>query len=132
AALVLDRFPKLLIDDSHLGSGRRLPVPYAREAKEIAGKLCATRMEDEGSAHSEDDRTNRPRRPRCLAEKRGQIRGIGCGWAVGRPVVIDLMHELDEPLQCGGPRIERGGPGFYVRDVFETARQRLQQLRLLS
>ena len=45
---------------------------------------------------------------------------------------VDLMRELEEPLQCGGPRIERSGPGFYPRDVFKTARQRLQQLLLLS
>jgi hypothetical protein len=30
AVLGLDRLPKLLVDDSHLGRGRRFAVPYAR------------------------------------------------------------------------------------------------------
>ena len=37
------------------------------------------------------------------------------------------MCELEEALQRGGARIEAGRPGFYMRDVFETVRQRLQQ-----
>src|SRR5262249_34995842 len=114
-------------------------VAYAREAEEIARKLCAARMEDESSAHSkgttektgfEDDVVSR----RSLAGSPW----IGPGLAVRRPVVprehesseIDLTRELKEPLQRGGPRIERRRPGFHVRDVFETARQRLHQLPL--
>src|SRR5207247_855574 len=141
AALVLDRLPKLLIDGSHLGRGRRFAVPYARETEEVAGELRAARMEDEGPAHSqgaaektgfEDHVVSR----RSLAGSRGS----GCGWALGRPVVlseheggeIDLMRELEEALQGGGPGIERSRPGFNVRDVCETAGQRLQQLLLLS
>ena len=54
AAFVLDCLPKLLVDDSHLGSGRRFAIPYSRESEEIARKLRAARMEDEGSAHAED------------------------------------------------------------------------------
>jgi hypothetical protein len=45
---------------------------------------------------------------------------------------IDLTRELQEPLQCGGPGIEGRRPRFDMRDLFETARERLQQLRLLS
>ena len=45
---------------------------------------------------------------------------------------VDFMRKLDEALQCGGPRIEGCRPGIDVRDVFETTRQRLQQLLLLS
>src|SRR5688572_2130817 len=98
-------------------------------------------MEDEGSAHSkgstekagfEDDVVSR----RSLAG----FRGRRCGRTVGRPVVpserergeVDLMRELEEALQRGGPRIERGRPGFDVRDAFETACQRLHQLLLFS
>jgi hypothetical protein len=58
----------------------------------------------------------------------------------GRPVIlserehgeVNFMRELEEALQCRGPRIEGCRPGFYVRHVFEAACQRLQQLLLLS
>jgi len=43
-----------------------------------------------------------------------------------------LERKLKEAVQCGGPRVEGCHPGFYVRDVSETACQRLQQLLLLS
>ena len=67
------------------------------------------------------------------------VTGFGCGWALGCPVVasedeggeIDLARELEQPPQCRGPGIERSGPRLYARDVFETARQRLQEFRLL-
>jgi hypothetical protein len=98
-------------------------------------------MEDEGSAHSEgsteeagfeDDIVSR----RSLTGPRGR----GCGRAGGRPVVpserkrgeVDFMRKLEEAAQSGGPGIEGRRPGFYVRDVFETACQRLQELLLLS
>ena len=42
------------------------------------------------------------------------------------------MGKLEETLQRGGPWIEGCRPRVYVRDVFETAGQCLQQLRLLS
>src|SRR5439155_12586247 len=110
AALILDRLPKLLIDGSHLGSGRRFAVPYARETEKIAGKLCATRMEDESSAHSEGATEKAGFEDHVVSRRSlAGSRGIGCGGADGRPVVpseheggeIDLMRELEEPLQCG-------------------------------
>jgi hypothetical protein len=72
-------------------------------------------MENERPAHSEratkqtsleDDVV--PRRSLAGAA------GFGCGGAVGCPVVaseheggeIDFVHELQEPPQCRGPRIE--------------------------
>src|SRR5262249_29475194 len=57
-ALVRDRLPKLLVDDFHLGRGGRSVVAYAGQAEEIAWKLRAVRMDDEGSAHSEDSTEN--------------------------------------------------------------------------
>jgi hypothetical protein len=42
------------------------------------------------------------------------------------------MRKLEEAAQCGAPWIEGCRPGNYVRDVFETACQRLQQLLLQS
>src|SRR4029078_9457539 len=113
-ALVLDRVPKLLIDDSYLGRGRRA-VPYARETAEIGRELRDTRMEDERSAHSE----RAPEETGCedhVVSRRGLAGsgGIGGGGAVGRPIVpsehergeIDIMRELEETLQRGGPGIE--------------------------
>jgi hypothetical protein len=72
-------------------------------------------MEDESSAHSEDATEQTGFEDHVVSRRSlARSRGIGCGWAVGRPVVpsehergeIDLMHELKEPLQRGGPRIE--------------------------
>jgi hypothetical protein len=42
------------------------------------------------------------------------------------------MRKLDEASECGGPWMEGCRPRIDVRDVFETACQRLQQLLLLS
>jgi hypothetical protein len=65
-------------------------------------------------------------------------RGRGCGQGGCRPVVpserergeVDFMRKLEEADQCGGPRIEGCRPGIYMRDVFETACQRLHELLL--
>ena len=80
------------------------------------------------------------RRRHCLAEKPNRIRGRGCGQAGCRPVVpsecergeVDFMRKLEEAAQCGGPWIEGCRPGNDMRDVFETACQRIQQLLLQS
>src|SRR5438876_11871452 len=45
---------------------------------------------------------------------------------------IDLLGELDEPVERGPPRIEGGRPGLDVGDVLEPARDRLEQFRLLA
>ena len=98
-------------------------------------------MEDEGSAHSEDS-TEEAGFEDDVVSRRSLtgFRGSGCGRAGGRPVVpgehergeVDFMRELEEAVQRGGPGIEGRRPGLDVRDVFETAGQRLQQLLLLS
>src|SRR6266550_4011479 len=44
----------------------------------------------------------------------------------------DLLGELDEPVEGGPPRVERGHPGLDVGDVLEPARDRLEQFRLLA
>jgi hypothetical protein len=44
---------------------------------------------------------------------------------------IDLLRELDEPVEGGPPRVERGRPGLDVSDVLEPARDRLEQFGLL-
>src|SRR5262249_19234110 len=124
----LNRLPKLLVDDFHLSRGRPF-VAHGRKPEEIGGKLRATRMQDESSAHSQ----------RCTEEtgfedhvvSRRSLSGfreIGCRWAFGRPVVrsehepreIHLTRQLNEPLQCGSPRIEGSRPGIYMRDFFQT------------
>ena len=133
-------FRSFSIHDSHLG-GCGFFVAYARETEEIAWQLCATRMQNERPAHSEDATEETGFEDHVISRRSlAGSRRIGCGWTQGCPVVarehergeIDLTRQLQEPLQGGGPRIERGGPRFDVRDVFETARERLQQLRLLS
>ena len=123
------------------GSGRRVGVTYAREPEEIARQLGAARMEDEGSAHSENS-TEKTGFEDDIVPRRSLTgsRSIGCGRAGGRPVVlgehehreVDFVRELDEALQGRGPGIERGRPRFHVRDVLEAACQRAQQLLLFS
>src|SRR5512132_4334634 len=96
AALVLDRLPKLLIHGFHRGSGRRFTVPHARETVEIARELRALRMENEGSAHSENA-TEKTRFENHVVPRRS-LTGfgeIGSGRAVGRPV-IPSEHERGE------------------------------------
>jgi hypothetical protein len=44
----------------------------------------------------------------------------------------NLLGELDEPVEGGPPRVERGRPGLDVDDVLEPARDRLEQIRLLA
>src|SRR6516165_576300 len=66
-------------------------------------------------------------------------RAIGSGCAISRPVVvreherreIDLTGQFKEPLQRDGARSEGSRPRFYVRNIFETARERFYQRRLL-
>ena len=63
----------------------------------------------------------------------------GLGRIRRRPVVlgehergeIDLLGELDEPVEGGPPRVERGRPGLDVGDVLEPARDRLEQFACL-
>jgi hypothetical protein len=98
-------------------------------------------MEYEGSAHSESS-TKKASFEDDIVSRRSLtgFRGSGCAGAGGRPVVpsehergeVDFMRKLDEASECGGPWIEGCRPGIYVRDVFETACQRLQQLLLRS
>ena len=139
APFVLDRLPKSLIEDFHLGRSRRL-VPYARETEQIGRKFRAACMEDEGPAHSEDS-TEEARFEDDIVS-RGSLtrpRRSGCGHARRRPVIlgeherreVDLMRKLDEPFQGGSPGIEGCHPGIYARDVFDTACNCLQQLLLL-
>src|SRR5688572_1647651 len=98
-------------------------------------------MEDERPAHSEGCTEETGLEDDVVSRRRlaGSLR-IGCGRTDGCPVVareherreVDFTRQLQEPLQCGGPGIEGRRPRFYVRDVFETACERLQQLCLLS
>ena len=90
-------------DDSHLG-GCRFAVAHAREAEEIARKLRAVRLQNEGPAHAkgsaektglEDDVVSR----RSLT---GSL-GVRCGRAVGRPVVA-REHEVAKSTSCASSR----------------------------
>src|SRR5262245_47519594 len=98
-------------------------------------------MEDEGSAHSQGSAEKTGFKDDIISwgslTRLSRRRWL---WADSRPVVlsenkcreVDFMSKLNEAFQCSGARIERCRPGFYVRDVFETACQRLEQLLLLS
>jgi hypothetical protein len=95
-------------------------------------------MQDEGPTYAE----------RCTEEarfeddivERGSLTGFRirrCRWAAHRRVSredeggeIDFLRELDEAFQAGGPGVEGGRPRHHVRDVFETACHRLEQLDL--
>src|SRR5439155_19850728 len=83
----------------------------------------------------------------CAAEQPGlehhvvaRRRLAGLGRIRRRPVVlaeherseIDLVRELDEPVEGRPPRVERGRPGLDVGDVLEPARDRLEQFGLLA
>src|SRR3990172_6143629 len=88
AALALDRLPKLLVDDFYLGRGRSFAVAYAGKPEEIARKLRAARMEDEGSVHSEGS-TEKASFEDDIVSRRSLTgsRGWGCGRVGRRPVV---------------------------------------------
>src|ERR687897_3076336 len=45
---------------------------------------------------------------------------------------IDLLGELDEPVEGRPPRVEGGRPGLDVGDVLEPPRDRLEQFGLLA
>src|SRR5262245_31789476 len=133
AARILDRLAKFLVDHSHLRSGRRFAVPYAGEAEEIAWKLRAARMQDKGSAHSEGSAEKTGFEDHIISRR--SLSGLGrrrCGRTGARPVVpsehksgeVDFLSKLEQAFQCGCPRIEGCRPGFHVRDILKTARQR--------
>ena len=98
-------------------------------------------MEDERSVHSEDSTEKAGFEDDIVSRRRlTGFRGDGCGLAGRRPIVpsedegreVDFMRKLEKAGQCAGPGIEGCRPGLHVGDVFETARQPLQQLLLHS
>ena len=98
-------------------------------------------MQDESSAHSQYSSEKAGFKDHVIS-RRGLTGsgGIGRSLIVCRPIVpgkhksgeIDLVYELEEALQCCGPRIERSRPWFYDCDLFETARKPLNELPLLA
>jgi len=98
-------------------------------------------MEDECSAHSEGSAKKAGLEDDIISRRSlTGLRQRRCQRAVSCPVVlsenecreVDFMRKLEEAFQRGGARIEGCCPGFYVRDVYETACQCLDQLILLS
>jgi hypothetical protein len=78
-------------------------------------------MEDEGSPHAERAAEQSGLEHHVVARRRL----AGLGRRVRGPVVlgehergeIDLLGELDEPVEGGPPRVERRRPGLDVGDV---------------
>ena len=98
-------------------------------------------MEDEDSVHSEDSTEKAGFEDDIvLGRSLTGVRGRGFGQAGCRSVVpseyergeVDFMRKLEEAGQCGSPWIKGCRPRIYLRDVFETACQRLHQFLLHS
>src|SRR5712664_3317321 len=95
-------------------------------------------MDDEGATHPERSAEQAGLEDDIVSRR--SLTGSGARRAARRPVVlgerergeVDLMRELEEAFQRGGPGMEGRRPGIHVRDAVETARQRLQQLLLFS
>jgi hypothetical protein len=120
-----------LVDRSDLRGSRGFAVSDGRKTEEIARKLGAARVEDEGSSHSEGSAEKAGLENDVVP--RGSLTGLGGrGFrrrARARPVIpsehqsgkIHFVGEFEEALQSGRPRIEGCRPRLDVRDVLQTA-----------
>ena len=124
-----------LIARTSAGAGGRV-VAHGGQPEQVARQLRTVRVEDEGAPHAERA-AEQPGLEHHVVTRR---RLAGLGRIRRRPVVlgehergeIDLLGELDEPIERGPPRVERGRPGLDVDDVLEPARDRLEQFGLLA
>jgi hypothetical protein len=98
-------------------------------------------MKNEGSTHSEGSTEKAGFEYNIISRRRlTGFRERRCLWTSGGPIVtseykcgeVDFMRSSRSRSSVVVPGLKRCGPGFYVRDVFETACQSLQQLLLLS
>ena len=125
AALGLDRLAELLVDRANLRRSGGRVVADGGQPEQVAWQLRTVRVEDEGAPDAE-----RAAEQSCLEHHvvaRRRLAGLGrCGHG---PIVlgeheggeIDLLRELDEPVEGGPPRVERRRPQLDIGDVGEPS-----------
>src|SRR5947208_10449719 len=136
ATLGLDRLAELLVDRANLRRAGGRVVADGGQPEQVARQLRTVRVEDEGAPDAERAAEQPGLEDHVVAW--GRLAGLG-GIRRG-PVVlgghergeIDLLGDLDEPVEGRPPGVEGGRPGLDVDDVLEPARDRLEQFRLLS
>src|SRR3989440_10975295 len=134
--LGLDRLAELLVDCANLRRAGGRVVADGGQPEQVARQLRTVRVEDERAPDAERA-AEQPGLEHYVVARR---RLAGLGRIRRDPVVlgeherseIDLLAELDEPVEGGPPRVERGRPGLDVGDVLEPARDRLEQFGLLA
>ena len=136
ATLGLDRLAELLVDRANLRRAGGRVVADGGQAEQVARQLRAVRVEDERAPDAERAAEEPGLEHHVVARRR--LAGLG-RVRLG-PVVlgehergeIDLLGELDEPVEGGPPRVERGRPRLDVGDVRKPSGDRLEQLGLLA
>ena len=134
--LGLDRLAELLVDRANLRRAGGRVVADGGQPEQVARQLRAVRVEDERAPDAEGAAEQPGLEDHVVARRRL----AGRGRIRHRPVVlgehergeVDLLRELDEPVEGGTSRVERRRPGLDVGDVLEPARDRLEQLGLLA
>jgi hypothetical protein len=113
-----------------------LVVADGGQSEEVARQLRTVRVEDERAPDAERAAEQPGLEHHVVARRR--LAGLG---RIRRgPVVlgehergeIDFLGELDQSVEGGSPRVERGRPGLDVGDVREPACDRLEQFGLLA
>src|SRR5213079_122767 len=136
ATLGLDRLAELLVDRANLRRAGSRVVPDGGQPEQVARQLRIVRVEDERAPDAEGAAEQPGLEHDVVARRRlAGLEGLRRG-----PVVlgedergeIDLLGELDEPVEGRPPRVEGGRPGLDVDDVLEPARDCLEQFRLLA
>ncbi len=135
ATLGLDRLAELLVDRANLRRAGGRVVADGGQPDQVARQLRPVRVEDERTPDAERAAEQPGLEHNVVARRRlarlGRIRGGPVVLSEHERGEIDFLGELDEPVERGPPRVERGRPGLDVGDVFEPARDRLKQLGLL-
>src|SRR5207247_123422 len=125
-----------LVDRANLRWAGGRVVADGGQPEQVARQLRTVRVEDERAPDAERAAEQPGLEHHVVARRR--LAGLG---RIRRgPVVlgehergeIDLLGELDEPVEGGPPRVERGRPGLDVGDVLEPARDPLEQFGLLA
>ena len=136
ATLGLDRVAELLVDRANLRRSCGRVVADGGQPEQVARQLRTLRVQDERAADAERAAEESGLEHHVVARRR--LAGLGrirrCPVVLGEHECgeVDLLGELDKPVEGGPPRVERGRPGLDVGDVLEPARDRLEQFGLLA